>query len=83
MRLDFQIFQTLDGLTNGFPVSQHAAQPAVVHEELVTAVSSVFYRFACCALGTNEQDLAFTGRDLAQFSQSGVEHWYGLLGLMM
>jgi hypothetical protein len=27
-------FQALDGLTNGFPVGQHAAQPAVVNIEL-------------------------------------------------
>ena len=35
--LSFQVFQTFDGLTNGFPVSQHTAQPAMVHEELVAA----------------------------------------------
>ena len=77
--LSFQVFQTFDGLTNGFPVSQHAAQPAMVHEELVAAVSSFFYRFACSAFSTNDQNLAFTSRDLVQFSQSFVEHRYSFL----
>ena len=79
LRLGFQIFQALDGLTNSFPVGQHAAQPAMVHEELVAAVSSIFHSFACSALSTNEQNLTFTGRDLAQLSQGFVEHWYSLL----
>ena len=79
LRLGFQIFQALDGLTNSFPVGQHAAQPAMVHEELVAAVSSIFHSFACSALSTNEQNLTFTGRDLVQLSQGFVEHWYSFL----
>ena len=79
LRLSFQVFQTFDGLTNGFPVSQHTAQPAMVHEELVAAQSSVFHRFACSAFSTNEKDFTFTSRDLVQFSQSFVEHRYSFL----
>ena len=51
----------------------------MVHEELVAAQSSVFYRFACSALSTNEKDFTFTSSDLVQFSQSVVEHRYGFL----
>lgn len=70
--LSFRVFQTFDGLTNGFPVSQHTAQPAMVHEELIAAQSSVFYRFACSALSTNEKDFTFTSSDLVQFSRASL-----------
>lgn len=61
MALGFQIFQALDGLTNGFPVGQHAAQPAVVNIELVATLSGFFYGFRRGTLGTYKQDLALLG----------------------
>src|SRR5574344_967057 len=41
LSLGFQVFQTLDGLTNGLPVGQHTAQPAMVHIELIAAGSAL------------------------------------------
>ncbi|AMO50498.1 Hypothetical protein AKI40_4121 [Enterobacter sp. FY-07] len=79
LRLSFQVFQTFDGLTNGFPVSQHTAQPTMVHEELVAVQSSFFHRFACSAFSTNDQDFAFARSNFVQLSQGFVEHRYSFL----
>src|SRR5690606_27435406 len=77
LALGFQIFQTLDGLTNGFPVGQHATQPAVVDIELVTTTGGIFYGFRRGTLGTYEQYLAFLGSYGADEVHSIVKHRNG------
>ncbi len=57
-----QLPQTADGVGNGLPVGQCAAEPAMVHVELGAALRGFGHRAGCLALGADEQHAAATGR---------------------
>ena len=62
---DLKLFQALDGLANGLPVGQHAAQPTVVNIGLTGALGLVFDDLRSRALGANKQHLVLALRHAA------------------
>src|SRR5690606_6819334 len=59
--LAVQIPETFDGLSDGFVVGQHTAEPAVRYESHASTLGLLFHDFTSGAFGTNKQNFVVTG----------------------
>ncbi|RMO66854.1 hypothetical protein ALQ39_100841 [Pseudomonas amygdali pv. eriobotryae] len=75
--LHFQLAQTLDRLTNGLEVGQHATQPAMVDVRRTATCCFFSNDFASGTLGADEQNLVFARSQALNESQGFVEHRQG------
>ncbi len=80
VRLDCQqILVILNGLLDGLPIRQHAAQPTIVHIVLTTAICLGFDGCRRLTLGAHEEDAASVRNGVADTIQAGLEIRQGLV----
>jgi hypothetical protein len=73
-----ELAQTVDGLGNGLPVGQGAAEPARIDIILRATLGGVGDGILGLALGTDEQDATALGDRVADRLQGAVEHRHRL-----
>ena len=70
--------QLLDGIGNGLPVGEHAAEPAGIDVILGRTLGGIGDLLLRGALGADEQNAAALGNSLRHSQQRLVQQWHGL-----
>ena len=73
LRFSFQIHQSLDGLSNGFVIRQHAAQPALVNIGHAHTGRLLCDHLCSRTLRANEEYFLALGRHVAHFDKRFVK----------
>ncbi len=75
----FHLLQLVEAPLDGLEVGEHAAQPALVDEELVGALGFLFQDFRGLALGADKQYRFAAGHGIADEGISLFQAFHGLL----